>query len=730
MTGKRALGALVDSVIITAIVAVIATLVIAFIGDEASMSYRSLDYQVTVQPDGDLEIVQYVDVHLREREDANGRTLPWKQLYQQYRINPDNLTGISGVSVTDASTGESYQPISPRTPSGIGDDEWNATYAGHAYIADVTNGANDPQPFLLEPDDPSAERVMEIGWNIPVTKSADSMRFIITMTFEGVTTAYDDIATFQWEPFGPSNQVPIGTVTGTVRLPEGGDESLTRAWLHFSGTSETSRSNNVLQFTAYDVRAGQHLDLVAMVDVRATDGVVRTASGQGAQLIIDDENRQERQWRESQRAAAVRRVIVWVALAIIGVAAIIWGVVASIGSNRKANYRGDIEYWRDAPECSPASAAKLISIVDPDRAGSVKTRQMAGTVLSLASKHVISVRPGPAVLYDGVGSEADDRSAAAAATRRFTSSTEMNTTTITLSPVITQSFGRPSKDADAARTALHLTRPEDVVLSMFEGVYARRHFSTFDLNEMGRVYRNSKYGYELQQDFVKACDNEFALLGATRPVGGQAMAAGILGVVVAAIALLFGGFEGQLAVALLLGCPLLLGSVFVLRSLRRDGLTERGQQLAGQVVGLRRYLEDFSDFSDRGVADLALWDRYLVYAAAFGISDVAIKQLAAAYPELSDPQWLDSHAAGHVVYWSYRPYWYAHAWSEGTAAPAVDIASFSANVGDIGAQLHAGLSDIALTFSASAPHSSGGSFLGGGFGGSSGGSGGGSFGGR
>ena len=74
------------------------------------------------------------------------------------------------------------------------------------------------------------------------------MRFDITMTFEGVTTAYDDVATFQWEPFGPSNQVPIGTVTGTVRLPDGGDGSLSRAWLHFSGTSETSRSNNVLQF--------------------------------------------------------------------------------------------------------------------------------------------------------------------------------------------------------------------------------------------------------------------------------------------------------------------------------------------------------------------------------------------------------------------------------------------------------------------------------------------------
>ncbi|NMA53538.1 MAG: DUF2207 domain-containing protein, partial [Bifidobacterium sp.] len=376
MSGKHAFGAAAAAAVITAIAALLATFIIVFGDDDAAMSYRSLDYEVTVQPDGDLEITQHVDLRLNEREDDDDNTVPWKQLYQQYRLNPDNLTAITGVSVTDASTGETYAQTDPRTPSGIGDDEWNTSYARHWYIADVTGGADDPQPYVPG-DDIDEQRMVEIGWNIPVTVEADSMRFDVTMTFEGVTTAYDDVATFQWEPFGPSNQVPIGTVTGTVRLPDGGDRSLTRAWLHFSGTSETSRSNNVLQFTAYDVRAGQHLDLVAMVDVNATDGVVRTASERAADRIIDDESRQERQWHESQQAAAIRRVVIWAVLAVVGVALIIWGVIASIRSNREADYRGGVEYWRDPPEISPASAARLLSIVQPDAAGDLQTRQMS-----------------------------------------------------------------------------------------------------------------------------------------------------------------------------------------------------------------------------------------------------------------------------------------------------------------------------------------------------------------
>lgn len=40
-----------------------------------------------------------------------------------------------------------------------------------------------------------------------------------------------------------------------------------------------------------------------------------------------------------------------------------------------------------------------------------------------------------------------------------------------------------------------------------------------------------------------------------------------------------------------------------------------------------RYMEDFSAFGDRGVFDTVLWGRYMVYAAAFGISDKLMEQM-------------------------------------------------------------------------------------------------------
>lgn len=51
----------------------------------------------------------------------------------------------------------------------------------------------------------------------------------------------------------------------------------------------------------------------------------------------------------------------------------------------------------------------------------------------------------------------------------------------------------------------------------------------------------------------------------------------------------------------------------------------------------------------------------MVYAAAFGISDRVMRELAKAYPQVNDPAWLDANASNSLFYWNYRPYgWYSH----------------------------------------------------------------------
>lgn len=208
------------------------------------------------------------------------------------------------------------------------------------------------------------------------------------MTWEGVTTAYNDVAKFQWEPFGAKNQTPIGVMTTTVEFPAGVTRGDSWAWLHYSGNASTERTANGLKFTAYNVRSGQYLDLVAMIGANHMHGVTRHVDENTKQWTLDDEARQEREWHERQRRNAQLRIVLWIAIAVAGALLAFFGIRSAICSVDAAKYKGDIEYWREPPNMSPAAAAQLYDIVMGVRNGGVTlaNREMASTMMSLVSK--------------------------------------------------------------------------------------------------------------------------------------------------------------------------------------------------------------------------------------------------------------------------------------------------------------------------------------------------------
>lgn len=720
---------------IAATIGVVAIMLLAIALDDGSadLSYKTLDYDVQVQSNGDLKVTQHIDMKLADRSDDDGDH-PWKQLYQQYMLKESDLTNITDISVRNVTTGETYQQGDIAIPSSYSTGEWNQEHAKQWYIADVSQGDSNPQPFdpakdgLVAGNTDDRSKKIEIGWNIPVTTSASSMKFDITMTMQGVTTAYQDVATFQWEPFGANNQIPIGKVTGTITFPNDITADNSWAWLHTERTSTTERGDKgSLQFTVHDVRAGDYVDVVAMFDVDATSGVARTRDTTIKNGIMKSEARQEQQWRDQQRKKARIRLITWIAISVIGLVLCVIAVALALRSFNRSQYHGDIEYWRDEPEMSPASAAELLHMVDDKHSKTLSSRKMSVSVLSLASRGAIAIYPGVAAMYQGIDmSQANNADIARLIANDPARTRDVGkTSTVVILPVVFDNV-----------QSLRLCPSEQAALDLLVTASERIGSPVFDLDQMNENFSDWENGYKLQEKFTNTCDNEFAMLGATSICGGGAFAAGICAVMLAFLSMLYFGAIGNLALLAVISVPMMFASVFALSYLKLKGLTDNGQYLAGQVLGLKHYMEDFSEFKDRGVADMTLWGRYMVYATAFGISEKAMKQMLKAYPQLADPNWLDANASDSLLYWSYRSWYFNHRYAGPASVEtnSMDFSQFSANFGDIGAQLESGFADIQSTISAASPsgsfNGSGGSFSGGGFGGSSGGSGGGSFGGR
>lgn len=62
-------------------------------------------------------------------------------------------------------------------------------------------------------------------------------------------------------------------------------------------------------------------------------------------------------------------------------------------------------------------------------------------------------------------------------------------------------------------------------------------------------------------------------------------------------------------------------------------LTERGQQQLNEILGLKRFLLDFSLIHERGVRETVIWQDYLIYAHLLGIADQVAPQIRKLYPD-------------------------------------------------------------------------------------------------
>lgn len=540
-------------------------------------------------------------------------------------------------------------------------------------------------------------------------RKTNSIKFTVSFTMHDVATKWKDVATFQWEPFGENNQVPIGTVTGTVHFPKGVTASNSWTWLHTEQTSETGRTKDgSFTFTVNDVKSGEYLDVVAAFDAAKAGDMARVETDDHLQELKEDEADDERFWRNLERQRATRRLNNWMTTISAGLIFGIIGVVAALRSSGRSRYRGSIEYWRDRPELSPASAAKLIDIVTSGDKPDISERQLVATLLSLAVKKVIAVFPGSADLYIGVDLKQ-------------------------VSPVeLSQRIGSDAHQPD-------LSASERTLLYLLTVISERVGRTAFDMDDIKDACKDWKDGYKELEKFTNACKTEFAAADIAPKTENGWLIPGAITVLIGGASIFINGLAGYLVAGALIGIPLMTVGIFCFLMGNSYVLTDHGQQMAGQCLGLKRYMQGFSNFKYCGVADLTLWDWYMVYAAAFGISDRVMRELAMAYPQVSDPEWLDANASDTVFYWNYRPYdWYGLRFYNGSAfadsvadsglagaVPAFGGTSFAAGFSDLGTQLSYGFADITATINAASP--SGGS---GGFGGSSGGSGGGSFGGR
>ena len=384
------------------------------------------------------------------------------------------------------------------------------------------------------------------------------------------------------------------------------------------------------------------------------------------------------------------------------VALAVAGLVSMVAAALSARVVKSIGYWRQEPDISPASAAWIRGMMDGRDWSSVLPRALAASVLSLASKGAIALLPGNVGRNATAGAAGRKQTAGhpggyiadaygnprasvafadvpgaqvldAMPGQTFTPvSPQPSTPTGVPGPAVAVTpspYAPADSDTSPGKTTpdpihrvadgwlgfdgpegsvttivilpaahdphLALYDSEMAALDVLERVAQHKGVTMFDTSQMRETYRNWGDGTQALTGFSDRMRLEFRGLHATHRVGRLALVCGLVLLPVSFVALAVLMAQGLIAllpaVTMVLAVTMLLGT-------NRYGLTYTGRYYATQVNGLADYLEDFGEFKDRDIPDLKLWNRYLVFAAAFGIANKALWRGRDTIPIVIDEQ--------------------------------------------------------------------------------------------
>ena len=434
--------------------------------------------------------------------------------------------------------------------------------------------------------------------------------FDISYTVVGAVKVGPDVGELYWKFVG-SDHPGIGRVAVEVDLP--GEGLDVRAWAHGPLNGLVEPSGPQVRASVEEVPAGEFVEL--RVTQPASDFTVTPEGGDRLPSVLAEEERlaDEANAQRARAAEAERRReriedALGALVPVLAVGAWVLFFVLWVRYGREHRAPEDVgEYLRELPHDPPAFVGMLREW------GSVTPSVLSATLVDLAQRGHLTIeelRADRLILPDKVD-------------WRFTAPTP--TTPL-------PAGGDPLRPFEATILARLFASGSTTTHSEFTA-WCRAHRTSAQ-----RWWEDVKS--ELRAEFKARgyIEGGRGLVYAANVLAGLAVAA--LGVAAAAT----GALPPALGVAIFFSG---LVQTFLTPVLRRR--TPAGRRRLAEWAAVERFLRDFSELEDAPVGHVVLWERYLVYAVALGVTAAVARALAARIPA-------EAAASGGFAPWYIGPH--------------------------------------------------------------------------
>ena len=510
-------------------------------------------------------------------------------LFKSFETDENQFTGITDVKVTNITKGQQKK-----------------LKQINKYMYHVTK---DCYYGLKNPDGN-----FEIAWNVDLENDSETRTYQVEYKVLNVITKYSDYAQLYWQFLGDEAAISASKITGTILLPKKDDaQEDMRVWLHTKDLNGTiyATSNNKVEWEINHYRSGRFVEVRVLFP---TEQIVSTKRNYDVNILnnavieetewADEANRTRELTKRNQKLIGIGAIVVSIVIGIL-FATKITKYYTKLLTLNKLKPTQELKYYRDLPD----------------------EKATPGEALFLKDKLYISY-----TAYFG----------------NVFSATLLD---LTLKKYLALEMDSTNKGKDTIqikilnRDVTNLKADEEAIFSLV--IKAAKDEETLTIKELEKYIKNHSSSIQTLIDKVhKSVKNNLIHENCFDDDGFKENEK------YTAYSILYFVFGFLAFLILPLSIPFLIDGVLCYKIKNRTNiLTQKGLDYQEMWKGLERYMKDFSLLKEKEIPALALWEKYLVYATAFGIADKVLKQLKMVYPNIDQ---LDSVNTSTYMYFMYH----------------------------------------------------------------------------
>ena len=435
----------------------------------------------------------------------------------------------------------------------------------------------------------------EIAWGVGLDNSSDRRKYQISYTVQDAIAKYNDYSQLYWQFVGDNFEIDANKIIGTITLPQNANNKEDiKVWGHtkdLNGEIYVTELNKI-EFTINNYSSGNYVEVRALIPNEMILFSNRAYNYDILNSVIEEENKwanEANERRQMQKNTLYIIIGIAVIIAIFFFIKIIKYIIKLNRLEKKYKPSTKLQYFREVPyeDATPAEAIYVIT----NGFNKTFSASFSANILDLClkkyitlelidqngkiKKNVVKIKILHKEIY---GLKEDEK-----LTLEFLKEVADGENELTTKNITKYLENRPSK----------ITKLNEKIEKIIEKEEITRENIII---ENKKEY--NKYTTRCAIYIAMACFTMVLI-----PVA----------VIFALNAILTGMIAHKINV-----------------------FTQKGTDEKEQWRAFKKYMEDFSLLKDKEVPALVIWEKYLVFATAFGISEKVLKQLKVIYPEITD----------------------------------------------------------------------------------------------